>query len=61
MGQLLLFLIVPPIVGVVTYAIVRFFWESDEDSETARTSDQQQMPESVLGSDRPGRTSVTPG
>jgi len=30
MGQLLVMLIVPPIVGVVTYIIVRRLWERDE-------------------------------
>jgi hypothetical protein len=30
MGQLLVMLIVPPIVGVVTYIIFRRLWERDE-------------------------------
>ena len=30
MGQLLVTLIVPPIVGLVTYIIVRRIWERDE-------------------------------
>jgi hypothetical protein len=30
MGQLLVTLIVPPIIGVVTYLIVRLIWERDE-------------------------------
>ena len=30
MGQLLVMLIVPPIVGLVTYIIVRRIWERDE-------------------------------
>jgi hypothetical protein len=30
MGQLLVVLIVPPLVGVVTYIIVRRIWERDE-------------------------------
>ncbi len=30
MGQLLVMLIVPPLVGVVTFAIYRFIWERDE-------------------------------
>ena len=29
MGELLLILIVPPIVGAVTYAVIRFFVTSD--------------------------------
>jgi hypothetical protein len=30
MGQLLAMLIIPPIVGVVTYIVVRRFWEREE-------------------------------
>ena len=30
MGQLLVTLIVPPIIGVVTYLVVRLIWERDE-------------------------------
>jgi hypothetical protein len=30
MGQLLVMLIVPPILGVVTYIVVRLNWERDE-------------------------------
>lgn len=33
MGQLLMILIVPPLVGVVTYAVFRFFWEKDEQAD----------------------------
>jgi hypothetical protein len=38
MGQLVLMLIVPPIVGVVTYIVVRRVWERDENGagEVAR-------------------------
>jgi hypothetical protein len=32
MGQLLLMLIVPPIVGVVIYIVVRRIWEREENS-----------------------------
>jgi hypothetical protein len=32
MGQLLVMLIVPPIVGVVTYIVGRLIWEKDENS-----------------------------
>ncbi|MFZ1045178.1 MAG: hypothetical protein WAN52_06015 [Pseudolabrys sp.] len=35
MGQLLVTLIVPPIVGLVTYIIVRRIWERDENSAEA--------------------------
>ena len=41
MGQLLVTLIVPPIVGVVTYIVVRRIWDRDENgavsSQPART------------------------
>jgi hypothetical protein len=30
MGQLLMTLIVPPIVGIVTYMVVRRIWDRDE-------------------------------
>jgi hypothetical protein len=41
MGQLLLTLIVPPIVGLVTYVVVRRIWERDENgaSEVVRSRD----------------------
>jgi hypothetical protein len=32
MSQLLVILIVHPIVGVVTYIVVRFIWEKDKNS-----------------------------
>ena len=35
MGQLLVTLIVPPIVGLVTYIIVRRIWERDENGAEA--------------------------
>jgi hypothetical protein len=35
MGQLLVTLIVPPIVGLVTYIIVRRIWERDENGPEA--------------------------
>ena len=35
MGQLLVTLIVPPIVGLVTYIIVRRIWERDTNSAEA--------------------------
>jgi hypothetical protein len=34
MGQLLAVLIVPPIVGLVTYLVVRLLWERDENGAT---------------------------
>jgi hypothetical protein len=32
MGQLLVTLIVPPVVGVVTYIVIRRIWEREENS-----------------------------
>jgi hypothetical protein len=41
MGQLVVMMIVPPIVGMVTYIVFRFFWDLDENSasEAVRRSD----------------------
>lgn len=39
MGQLLVMLIVPPIVGVVTYIVIRHIWERDENGEAVRRRD----------------------
>ena len=33
MGQLLMILIIPPLVGVITYAVFRFIWEKDEQAD----------------------------
>ena len=33
MGQLLMILIVPPLVGIVTYAVFQFIWEKDEQAD----------------------------
>jgi hypothetical protein len=45
MGQLLVMLIIPPIVGVVTYIIIRRIWERDENgaSEAVRRRDLGNM------------------
>jgi hypothetical protein len=45
MGQLLVMLIVPPIVGVVTYVVIRRLWERDENgaSEAVRLRDLSNM------------------
>lgn len=37
MGQQLLMVVVPPIVGLVAYAVVRFLRERDEESENGVT------------------------
>ena len=33
MGQLLMILIVPPLVGIVTYAVFRLVWEKDKQAD----------------------------
>ena len=45
MGQLLVMLIVPPIVGVVTYVVIRRLWKRDENgaSEAVRLRDLSNM------------------
>ena len=35
MGQFLVMLIVPPVVGVVAYIVFRLIWEKDEDASEA--------------------------
>ena len=38
MGQLLMILIIPPLVGVITYAVFRFIWEKDEQADRVAPS-----------------------
>jgi hypothetical protein len=38
MGQLLMILIVPPLVGVITYAVFRIIWEKDEQADRVAPS-----------------------
>jgi hypothetical protein len=38
MGQLLVMLIVPPIVGVVTYIIIRRIWEGEENDASQKVT-----------------------
>ena len=38
-GQLLMILIVPPLVGIVTYAVFRFIWERDEQADRSQRLD----------------------
>ena len=46
MGQLLVTLIVPPIVGLVTYIIVRRIWERDENgAETVSRREPSAVPQ----------------
>ena len=49
MGQLLVMLIVPPIVGVVTYIVVRHIWERDKNSEVGRRDPSATMPSDGTG------------
>ena len=41
MGQLSLMVVVPPIVGLVAYAVVRFVRERDEESESGVTGQRR--------------------
>jgi hypothetical protein len=43
MGQLLVVLIIPPIVGVVTYIIIRRIWERDENGAGEAVRDRQEQ------------------
>jgi len=43
MGQLLVMLIVPPIIGLVTYFVVRFFCERDENRD-CETIERRNLP-----------------
>ncbi|MGE5163057.1 MAG: hypothetical protein ACM3IH_03400 [Sphingobacteriales bacterium] len=47
MGQLLVTLIVPPIVGVVTYGVLRLIWERDE----KRAGEVRHEPSAVSGTE----------
>ncbi len=38
MGQLLMILTIPPLVGVITYAVFRFVWEKDEQADRVAPS-----------------------
>jgi hypothetical protein len=38
MGQLLMIVIVPPLVGVVTYTVFRLIWEKDEQADRVAPS-----------------------
>ena len=38
MGQLLAILIIPPLVGVITYAVFRIIWEKDEQADRVAPS-----------------------
>ncbi len=33
MGQLLVMVILPPLIGVVTYAVLRLLWRKDEEAD----------------------------
>ena len=38
MGQLLAILIIPPLVGVITYAVFRIIWEKDKQADRVAPS-----------------------
>jgi hypothetical protein len=38
MGQLLAILIIPPLIGIITYAVFRFIWEKDEQADRVAPS-----------------------
>ena len=38
MGQLLAILIIPPLVGIITYALFQFIWEKDEQADRVAPS-----------------------
>ena len=40
MGQFLAILIIPPLVGIITYAMFRFVWEKDEQFDHVAPSGQ---------------------
>jgi hypothetical protein len=40
MGQLLTMVIVPPAIGVVTYALLRLLWKRDEEADRAARRQQ---------------------
>ena len=44
MGQLLAVLIVPPIVGVVTYFVVRLLWERENGANEGHTRNGLEKP-----------------
>jgi hypothetical protein len=43
MGQLLVMIIVPPVVGVVTYAVLRLLWKRDKEADRAAKRNQVGM------------------
>ncbi len=54
MGELLVMLIVPPIVGVVTYAALRLIWKKDE---ADREAPKQHKFDTNLGTASPSKPS----
>jgi len=40
MGELLVMLIIPPFIGVAIYAVLRIFWEKDEEADRIAPSRQ---------------------
>ena len=46
MGQLLVMIIVPPVVGVATYAILRLLWKKQEEAD--QTAERHQISDAKL-------------
>jgi hypothetical protein len=59
MGQLLMILTIPPLVGIITYALFRFIWEKDEQADRVRPVDDSMLSEwRGFGLSRPHQTTV---
>ncbi len=57
MGQLVAILIIPPLVGLITYAVFRFIWEKDEQSD--RVAPARRLDASSSSSGRSSPTNLT--
>ena len=57
MGQILAILIIPPLVGLITYAVFRFIWEKDEQSD--RVAPHRQLDASSSSGGRSSSTNLT--
>ncbi len=51
MGQLLVILIVPPIIGLITYFVVRLYWERDENGGN-ETIERRNLPTPAGGTNK---------
>jgi hypothetical protein len=57
MGQLLAILIIPPLVGLITYAVFRFIWEKDGPSD--RVAPDRRLDGSFSSGGRSDSTNLT--